>query len=243
MSSSRARTRDRRKARERQTQRNRQLLLLVLVVILAVLAVVVYVITSQPVEAPVSEQSVTSYADIPQSVTAEGFPLLGNPDAPVQVSEFSSFDCPHCGVFYQDVTPMLIARAGAGEVAFTYLPLYGTGGIANGQGAARAALCAGEQDAFWVYHGALFDWQQTYGNQAYASNRLRSGILNLDLDADEWDACMNSDRPDQVLREANILASRTEGMRGTPTVLVNGQIVNPTLAEVEAAVLAVLTAG
>lgn len=219
------------------------MLLLGAVVAAAVIAVALLVLTNQPVEAPVSEEIVASYADIPQSLTADGLPLLGNADAPVQVSEFSSFDCPHCGSFYQTVTPMLVSRARAGEVAFTYIPLFGTGGIPNGQGAARAALCAGEQDAFWEYHGALFNWQQFFGNQAYASNRLRSGIDNLGIDSGAWDACMSSDRPDAILLEANTQASRTEGFRGTPTVLVNGQHVEATLAGVEAAIVAALSSG
>ena len=243
MSSDRSRTRDRRRARERQSRRNRQILLLGAVVAVAVIAVVLLVLTSQPAQAPVSEETVAIYGDIPQSVTEDGFPLLGNADAPVQVSEISSFDCPHCGTFYQTVTPMLVSRARAGEVAFTYIPLFGTGGIPNGQGAARAALCAGEQDAFWMYHSALFDWQQSFGNQAYASNRLRSGIDNLDIDSGAWDACMSSDRPDAILLEANTQASRTEGFRGTPTVLVNGQRVEATLELVEAAIVAALTSG
>jgi len=240
--SSRKRTLGRIEERERRARRNRQLLLLGAVVAVAGLAVLLVLITGQPAEAPVTSETVASYAEVPRSLTAEGFPLLGDPDAPVQVSEFSSFDCPHCGSFYQNVTPMLVARARGGEVAFTYIPLFGTGGIPNGQGAARAALCAGEQDAFWVYHGALFDWQRTYSNQAYAANRLHSGVVNLGIDADEWSACMDSGRPDAVLDAATNLARSTEGFRGTPTVLVNGQRVNPTLAEVEAAILSALQA-
>ncbi len=213
------------------------------VVAVAVLAVVLVLVSSQPADAPVSEETVNIYADIPQSITENGFPLLGDPEAPVQVSEFSSFDCPHCGTFYQTVTPMIVTRARAGDVAFTYIPLYGTGGIPNGQGAARAALCAGEQDAFWVFHSALFDWQQSFGNQAYASNRLSSGIDSLRIDRSAWDACMSSDRPDAVLLEANTQASRTEGFRGTPTVLVNGQRVDALLPAVETAIAEALTSG
>jgi len=243
MSSDRMRTRERRRAREQQSRRQRQMLLLAAVVVIAAVAVLAYVITSQPAEAPVSDAVMASYEGIPHSETDEGFPLLGDPAAPVQVSEISSFDCPSCGNFYRTVTPSLIERVKAGDISFVYIPIFGTGGIPNGEGANRAALCAGEQDRFWEYHGALFEWQMTYANQAFASNRLASGIDNLGIDPAAWDACMASGRPDEVIRAANTLVSRTEGFRGTPSVLVNGALVDTTLAGIEAAIASALVSG
>jgi protein-disulfide isomerase len=154
----------------------------------------------------------------------------------VEVVEYSSFDCPACALFYENVMPELLDRVEAGEISFSYVPLFGTGSIANGQGAARAAVCAGEQDAFWTYHGALFTWQSTYGNQAFAGNRLRTGVTNLGLDMGEWDACFASDRPDEVLIAANGAANSLEGFTGTPTVTVNGQIVPATIVDINAAI-------
>ena len=243
MSSNRMRTRERRRAREQQSRRQRQMLLLAAVVVIAAVAVLAFVITSQPAEAPVSDAVMASYEGIPHSETDEGFPLLGDPAAPVQVSEISSFDCPSCGNFYRTVTPSLIERVKTGDISFVYIPIFGTGGIPNGEGANRAALCAGEQDRFWEYHGALFEWQMTYANQAFASNRLASGVDSLGIDRAAWDACMASGRPDEIITAANTLVSRTEGFRGTPSVLVNGEMVNSTLAGIEAAIASALTSG
>lgn len=243
MSSNRMRTRERRRAREQKSKRSRQMLLLGAVVVLAVAAVLAYVIVNQPTEAPVSDGAISAYAGIPQSETEDGFPLLGDPAAPVQVSEISSFACPSCGRFYRDVTPSLVERVKAGDISFVYIPIFSAGSIPNGEGAARAALCAGEQDRFWEYHGALFEWQATFANQAYASNRLASGATNLGLDRGAWDSCMESDRPDAVIVAAESLASRTEGFRGTPSVLVNGQMVNASLPEIEAAIATALIGG
>lgn len=238
--SNRARTRERRKQREQERKRNRQLLVVIGIVAIAIIAAVLIVIANQPAEAPIPETLVAEYADVPQSVTEDGFPMLGNPDAPVQVVEYSSFDCPHCATFHNDVAPTLIERAEAGEISFTYVPLYGTGGIPNGQGAARAAVCAGEQDAFWPYHSTLFTWQTTYGNQAFAGNRLETGIENLGIDSGAWSACFGSNRPDELLVAANRAANSLEGFTGTPTVTVNGQIITPLLPDVNAAIDAAL---
>lgn len=240
MSSSRARTRERRQEREKQRARNRQLAALGVVGAVAVILVVFLVISNLPTEATISQETIDRYAGIPQSVSDEGFPVLGNPDAPVKVVEYASFDCPHCGEFYKTVVPSLVERARTGEISFTYVPLYGTGGIRNGEGAARAAICAGRQDAFWVYQGTLFDWQNVYVNQAFDGNRLEAGAENLGLDVGAWNSCLRSDETSTLLRDANAAANRLEGFTGTPTVTIDGTIVTPELNAINTAIQAAL---
>jgi protein-disulfide isomerase len=233
---SRSRTVERRKQREQEQRRQRQIIIVVAVAVVAIVAVALVILANQPAEAAIAAESVERYVGLPQSKTVEGFPMLGNPDAPVKVEELSSFDCPHCREFYDDVTPAMIDRVRAGEISFTYIPLYGTGGIPNGLGAARAALCAGEQDSFWPYHSALFTWQGLYGNQALAGNRLAAGIDNLDINRAEWDSCMSSNRPDQILDAASTKTASISGFAGTPSVLVNGTLVSPSLSAVNTAI-------
>ncbi len=223
----RSRTRERRLQREKEQRRQRQIALVVGLVVVAVVAAIVFFVAQQPAEAAISQEAIDLYAGIPQSETAEGFPVLGNPDAPVEVIEYSSFDCPHCRDFHETVTPSLVERVRAGEISFTYVPLYGTGGITNGEGAARAAICAGEQGQFWPMHSALFEWQGLYVNQAFAGSRLATGATNLGLDRGQWDTCFNSDATSAVINAARAkVASMTE-FTGTPFVTVNGTTVSP----------------
>lgn len=241
--SSRTRTRERRKQREVERRRNRQILVLVALVAVAAVAVILVILSNQPADAPLPEESIARYEGIPQSTNEDGFPVLGDPDAPVQLVEYSSFDCPHCMEFYEFVTPTLIERAEAGDISFTYVPVYGTGGIPNGQGAARAALCAGEQGAFWPYHSALFSWQGLFGNQALGGNRLESGASALGLDMGAWLNCIQSGRQDEVLQNA-IASMSTDGVQGTPTLFVNGTAVESATnaSDVNAAIDAALAA-
>lgn len=237
---SRSRTRERRQQREQERKRQQRFLLAGVVAVVAVIFVIFLILAQIPAEANIPETAVEQYAGLPQSVTEEGFPVLGNPDAPVNVVEYSSFDCPSCQNFYNNVTPSLIDRARAGEISFTYVPLYGTGGIANGQGAARAALCTGEQDAFWTYHSALFTWQGQYANTAFTQGRLTGGVDSLGIDRAAWDSCFASSRPDTTLENAIAAAQGVEGFSGTPTIVVNGEVVSPTLAAVNSAIDAAL---
>ena len=232
----RVRTRERRKQREQERQRNRQILIVGAIVVVAVVAVVLAIFANQPADAVINEEAIAQYVDVPQTVTDEGFPVMGSLDAPVQVVEYSSFDCPHCAEFHEDVTPALVERVKAGEIGFTYVPLYGTGSVPNGEGAARAALCAGEQNAFWAYHTALFEWQGIYGNQALSGNRLESGASNLGLDVSAWNTCLNSAEINEVIVAARAAGSTLEGFTGTPTVTINGEIVTAALPDLTSAI-------
>ncbi len=218
----RARTRERREERQRQQRRQRQIALVSALVVLVVVAAVVLVLVNQPTEAPIPAEALDRYEGILQSKTEEGYPILGNPEVPVSVVEYASFDCPHCQEFHEAAVPALIDRVRAGDISFTYVPIWGTGGIANGEGAAKAAVCAGEQDAFWPYHDALFTWQNVYGNTAFAQNRLASGIDSLGLDRAAWEACLRSDLPDRIVMSRDEAAEQVENFTGTPMILVNG---------------------
>jgi protein-disulfide isomerase len=233
---SRSRTRERRKEREQQQRRQRQIAFLIGLVVVAVLAIVVVVLTNQPAEAPIPAESAARYTDIPQGQTEENYPTLGEADGPVQVVEYSSFVCSACKAFHDDVFPSVVERIRAGGVMFTYVPLYSFGSGENGEGAARAAVCAGEQGAFWTYHDALFSWQGIYGNAAFSQSRLGSGIDNLGLDRNAWNQCMGSDLPRTVVNAAEEAARNLEGFTGTPTIVVNGSIVPNDLASVTNAI-------
>lgn len=240
---SRARTRERREERQRQQRRQRQMTLVGGLVALAIIAVVVLILVNQPAEAPIPPESADRYAGIPQAKTEESYPILGHPDAPVKLIEYSSFACTACKAFHDEAFPTLVERVRAGEVVFTYVPMYSYGSVQNGEGAARAAVCAGEQDAFWAYHDALFSWQGIYGNSAFAQNRLASGIDNLGIDRVEWDRCMGSDLPRTVVNAAEEDARSLEGFSGTPTIVVNGSIVPNDLDSVLAAINRALAFG
>ncbi len=221
----RTRTLERRKEREQQKKRQRQLTFAIGGVVVAVLAIVIVLLITAPAEAPIPEGTATRYKGIDQSYTDKGFPILGKDNAPVKVIEYSSFDCTHCADFHAGTWPLVLDRVRKGEVQFTYVPVYGTGSIQNGEGASKAAICAGDQGAFWEYYDALFSWQTTYANTAFSQNRFVGGVNALGLDKAKWDQCMVSDHPGTVASAA-VTAFRLQGVAGTPALLVNGNVVD-----------------
>ncbi len=219
-----SRTAERRKERERE-RRQRQIITYVIIAI-AVVAVIVFVffIVNAPAEAPISEAALTRYENVAHTITQDGYPRLGAASAPVQVAEYSSFDCPHCYEFHAEVIDDLVSRVEDGYMSLTYVPLYGFGGIANGQGAAAAALCAADQDKFWQFHDALFEWQGQYGSQAFTNNRIISGVEALELNRGQYDSCINSGEPGDTLALARSQSASLLNFTGTPTITVNGVV-------------------
>jgi protein-disulfide isomerase len=218
------RTVERRKEREQEKKRNRQMTILLSVGAVAILAVILIAVLNIPAEAPIPDTSTALYADLERSTTDDGFARIGNPDAPVSVIEYSSFGCAGCKAFHDAAIGGLMERVRTGAVAFTYVPMASTGSVVNAQGAARAAICAGEQGRFWEYHDALFNWQGLYGNQAFTATRLRTGAQALGLDVGAWESCATGSGSQQVIDDAEN-AARLQGISSTPTVVVNGVVV------------------
>jgi protein-disulfide isomerase len=217
-----SRTAERRQERKQEQQRQRIIRTGAIIVALVLVAAFVFLITQIPADAPLPEGVQTRYEGIPQNVTDAGFPRLGDPTAPVQVVEYSSFDCVACKSFHDAAIDGIIERVRGGNVAFTYVPLYGTGSVTNGQGAARAAICAGEQGQFWPFHDALFHWQDLFGNQAYPQNRILTGVSNLGLDRGAYDSCVRGGMPDDVLNAARTQAVGVVNPLMTPAITIQG---------------------
>jgi protein-disulfide isomerase len=220
----RSRTREARQRRQKQRRQNQRLLALVLIVAVAVVGIAVVVVSNQPVDAFIPEELSARYGGIERSYSREGYPRLGNADAPVTVEEYASFACPGCEAFHSDSFDAALERVKDGQVLFTYVPL-NTGSIPNAPGASRAALCAGRQGMFWEMHDVLFDWQTRYGNTAFSQNRLLTGIENLGLSSSGFTNCFNS-----AEISATLEAAVNEDVSTTPTLRVNGVTVEASQA-------------
>lgn len=219
-----ARSAERLRERERERQRRRITTGVIIAVAAAAIFGILFILVNLPQEAPVPAESAARYEGIEMLRTQEGYPLLGALDAPVKVAEYSSFDCPHCRDFHAQVIGDLVERVRAGDISLTYIPMYGTGSIANGQGAAVAAICAAEQRKFWEFHDMMFDWQGRFGNQSFTNNRLNAGMDALGLDRGQMGACISSGSVQDILNTARTQSLALTNYNGTPTITINGVV-------------------
>jgi len=164
------------------------------------------------------------------TIDTKGYPSLGPADAPITVVEFSDYQCPFCYRWHTQVYQSLLA-AYPGKIRFVYrnFPL---SFHQNAFASAEAALCAGDQNAYWKFHDTLFDHQAVLNDQA--GTVLDQATYNqyardLGLDVTAFETCMTSHKYQQFIQKdasyASNLPADTNGeaaVGGTPTFFING---------------------
>ena len=162
------------------------------------------------VEAPVTPQAEYKRYDIP----VENAYAIGPADAPITIVEFSDYQCPFCRRWHDEVyEPLLAAYPGQIRLVYRHLPL--TSIHPDAMSAAEAAMCAGEQDAYWPYHEKLFS-SESLGNTTYLQY-----AQDLNLNLATFEACLNDHTYQQAIQEDSDFALNL-GIRSTPTFFING---------------------
>lgn len=148
-------------------------------------------------------------------VATAGHPVLGSANAPVQIVEFSDFQCPFC----KRVEPTLKAVKDkyGDKVDIVYmdfpLPMHN-----HALDAAKAGRCAEEQGKFWPFHDAMFADQSKL-----APADLKSIAKTLGLDTAKFDDCFDKAKYEAGVR-ADMNQGKQLGIDGTPAFFVNGRM-------------------
>lgn len=158
-----------------------------------------------------TEEAVAIFEGIPQ----EGI-SLGDPDAPVVLTEFADPQCPFCAEFATEVLPDLVEQyVEPGDVRMELRLLTFIG--PDSEAAARVALAAGDQGLMWDYMEAFYR-NQGPENSGYATDEfLREiGAEVPDLDIDAAFEERQSEAITEQLTEAQSLAGELR-VNSTPT--------------------------
>lgn len=142
------------------------------------------------------------------------FNMLGKPDAPVAIIEFTDLQCPYCAGFAMYTFPRLKeAYIDRGKVLYVSrdLPLPRH---AYAVPAAVAARCAGEQGRYWEFRHALFAAQERLPKEPYAEFARELG-----LDLERFAACRADGRQLRAVREDAALAA-SRGLSTTPSFAI-----------------------
>jgi protein-disulfide isomerase len=151
--------------------------------------------------------------------------VLGDPNAPVRLIEYSDFQCPFCKRFWTDVEPTLVEEyVATGQASIEYRNYVFIG--AESQRAAEAAACAADQDLFWDFHDLLFHRQGRENSGVYSDANLKQYARQVQVavpafDVGVWESCFNAGTHEAEIREASRVAAN-QGVTSTPTLLVNG---------------------
>lgn len=157
--------------------------------------------------------------------------IQGNISAPVTIVEFGDFGCPACRQWHRSGIKEQVQAEFGDEVRFVFrhFPVI----TAQSPQAAAASQCAADQGGFWEYHDYLYE-----SASGLSVDELKDYAANIGLDSTQFDSCVDAGTHEDYVSDDLDLARRS-GARGTPTFMVNGQLVaNPTFATLVNAVRA-----
>ncbi|RKF14210.1 DsbA family protein [Roseovarius spongiae] len=146
---------------------------------------------------------------------------LGSEDAPVTVTEYASFTCPHCATFHATTFEKLKADyIDTGKVRFVYRDVYFD---RPGLWAAMVARC--DPDRFFGVSDMIFDQQRDWlssGDPVGISEALRKIGRVAGLSNDQLDACLTDQAKAEALYDWFRSNAEADEIDSTPTVIVNG---------------------
>jgi len=149
-----------------------------------------------------------------QKVEVAGHPDKGPKDAPIELVEFSDFQCPFCQRANPTVDQVLKTYGDRIHFVYRHFPL---AIHPNARPAAEAAACAGAQGRFWPFHDQLF------ANPAkLADADLKATAVSAGLDASRFNACVDGHQSKREV-DKDLSEGSAAGVTGTPAFFINGR--------------------
>ena len=146
--------------------------------------------------------------------------VLGDPDAPVAIVEYTSLTCPHCADFHTDILPKLRREwiePGKAKLIYRHFPL-DTLSLA----AALLADCF-DDDRFFEVVGTLFARQADWVRAEQPVQVLREITRSAGMADSTFDQCVS----DQGAADATLADRKTfsqqVGIQATPTFMIHGK--------------------
>jgi protein-disulfide isomerase len=150
----------------------------------------------------------------PAVLVADGDrPSRGAPDAPIVLVEYGDFECPYCAQAAPVLHELVESSGGLVRHVFRHFPVFQIHAYALT--AALAAEVAHAQGRFWPMHDLMFAHQDRLRD-----NDLRVFARKLGMDGDLVVGDAAQPYGDAV--EADYESGVAAGVRGTPTIFING---------------------
>jgi len=195
--------------------------------LLAILVIGAFVVFSGTGGAPTARVVDTganpSAPSEPQRVQAsvDDDPVLGDPNAPVTIIEFSDYQCPFCARFWSQTLPLIKSEyIDTGKVKLVYRDFPLTSIHPMALPAAEAAECVHEQggdEAYFEYHDVLFE-----NSQFLSVEGMKQWAQDLGYDISD---CLDSGQMRSEVQK-DLADGQSYGVTGTPGFLINGKLLS-----------------
>jgi protein-disulfide isomerase len=173
-----------------------------------------------------------AYAEVMKKIDLQGRPVRGNASAKVTVVNYDDFQCPFCSRFHQTLFPQVLKEYGD-RVAFVYkdFPLSEIHPWAIHAAIDANCLAAQSTDAYWDFADYIHSNQQVVNSEKGRDNQfaaLDKIILKegdkFNLDPGKLRSCIKDQKEEAVT--ASVKEGESLGVSGTPTMFVNGQMLD-----------------
>ncbi|MFW5871664.1 MAG: thioredoxin domain-containing protein [bacterium] len=150
---------------------------------------------------------------------------LGIDSAPVELIEFTDFECPYCQLLHeklQELKPLV--DEGKVKIYFRNWPL---SYHKYAKKLAIAARCAGKQEKFWEFADWSFKIAKKYAREPdkkeafFSEKGIENKIQSLSLDVSEFKTCLKDASILEKLKRDRNDATHLGG-EGTPFLIING---------------------
>ncbi len=155
-------------------------------------------------------------------ISADNDPIIGDPNAPITIIEFSDFQCPFCARFHVQTLPSIMdeyIEQGKVKLVFRDFPIQSI--HPNALPAAVAAECANDQGKFKDMHDILFDNQNQWNKQETTDvlTTFSQYAKEIQLEQETFDSCLTSGKHIDEIRK-DLQDGRDYGVSGTPGFFV-----------------------
>ncbi len=167
-------------------------------------------------------------ADIEVAPVTEKDHILGNPNAPIVIVEYSDFDCPFCKQFHETMQQVMETYGADGKVAWVYRHFPLTQLHPNAKKIAEASECVasiGGNEAFWKFADLIFGEREV--NEQTDVTKLPAFAEQAGVSEAAYIQCMESGKFIASIDEA-VTSAIKAGASGTPhSILIAGDQQGP----------------
>jgi protein-disulfide isomerase len=152
---------------------------------------------------------------------------MGNPNAPIKLLEYAAPMCPHCARFTQDEFPSFKREFIDTGRVFYIFRVYPLGGP---DGAIEAIARCLPKERYFPYMEMMFREQPQWDPDGYQIPDVSAAIVKLatreGLSEEKAKACMSDRAALERVNEIGQDAQIRYQVQGTPTFVMNGQVMN-----------------
>ena len=172
------------------------------------------------------------YAEIMKKIDVKGRPIRGNPNSKVVVVNYDDFQCPYCSRIHETLFPELLKEYGD-RLAFIYkdFPLSDIHPWAMHAAVNANCLAAQSNDAYWDFADYIHANRQVVNSEKGLDNQLAAldritttEAEKFKVDTAKLQPCIKAQATDSV--KASVKEGEALGVTGTPTMFVNGEMID-----------------